>query len=140
MVTWKSGAGPEPPSARATERAPVQPDRREAQNSASLSGYRGNPPRLAILFHEMGRMAQSAFTPERSAAWATGAKLFLCGLLGFFDLRNELFRVLVEILLAILATQFDFTVLVREHVGIAHPAKFLVRNRTDLERIGFGFL
>ncbi len=71
---------------------------------------------------------------------ASRSKLLLGAFLGLLDLLDEFLGILVEILLAILATQFDFTVLLGENVGIAHTAQFLVRNRTDFEGVGFGFL
>src|SRR5437016_787127 len=66
------------------------------------------------------------------------SKLFLRALFSFFDLFDEFLGVFVEILLAILATEFDLAVLISEHEGIAHSAQFLVRDWTGFERIGFG--
>ena len=56
------------------------------------------------------------------------------------DLLHVLGRVFVEILLAVLAAQFDLLALEYEDEGFAHLAKFVTRNRAGFEFVGFGLV
>ena len=60
----------------------------------------------------------------------------------FARLGSQLFHilsgVLVELRLALVAAQFDFSALIGEHIGLAHFTEFFPRNHAGRERIVSG--
>ncbi len=61
------------------------------------------------------------------------------GLLRRFQLFDEFGGFFVEVFEATLTAEFDFPVLIREDVRVAHAAEFLAGDHAGFERIGFAF-